>query len=413
MNAEIISIGDELLIGQVVNTNASWIAEQLSFSGIEILRITAIADQKEEIISALREAEARAEIILLTGGLGPTRDDITKNTLCEYFGSKLVFHQPAFDNVTRLFGDRGLPIGIENRRQAEIPDNCTPIMNAHGTAPGMWWEKDGRVYVSMPGVPFEMKAMILDHVLPKLRKRLNGRHLKYRIVQTQGMGESMLAEKIQDWETSLPSHIKLAYLPQPGIVRLRLSGVAKDPAILDKELDDQLARLRKIIPDLIFAEGETTLEKVVGELLHSKGASLSTAESCTGGYIAHLITSISGSSRYFKGSVVAYANEIKTDVLGVKKDTLLRHGAVSGQTVKEMAEGIRKKYISDYSISVSGIAGPDGGSDEKPVGTTWIAVAGPDKTLVKKFVFGKNRERNIRLAAVTALNMCRKLIAGI
>lgn len=407
MNAEIISIGDELLIGQVVNTNASWIAEQLSSIGIEVLRITAISDNSDEIIRSLDEASARAEIILITGGLGPTRDDITKNTLCEYFGSRLVFYQPAFDNVTRLFGDRGLPIGIENRRQAEIPDNCTPIMNTHGTAPGMLFEKDGRVYVSMPGVPFEMKAMILDHILPLLRKRLNGRYLKYRIVQTQGMGESMLAEKIQDWETALPAHMKLAYLPQPGIVRLRLSGTAIDAATLETDLEDQLERLREIIPELIFAEGEITLEEVVGGLLRSKGACLSTAESCTGGTIAHLITGIAGSSDYFKGSVVAYSNDIKMKMLGVREETLLSHGAVSEQTVIEMAEGIKNTFQTDYAIAVSGIAGPGGGSEEKPIGTTCIAVAGPRETLSFRFRFGKNRQRNIRLAALTALNKLR------
>ncbi|NQT76953.1 MAG: competence/damage-inducible protein A [Bacteroidetes bacterium] len=410
MKAEIISIGDELLIGQVINTNASWMAEQLSLAKIEVIRITTISDSREDILQSLDDAFTRADVILITGGLGPTRDDITKNTLCEYFDSKLLFHEPSFRNVEKLFRERGMPILEVNRKQAEIPHNCTPITNENGTAPGMWFEKEGRIYVSMPGVPFEMKAMLSDHVLPKLRKRLNGLHMLYKKILTQGVGESFLSEMIQDWEEKLPDHMKLAYLPQPGIVRLRLTGTGSDQEMLSKELDEKVKELGALIPELIFGYGEDTLEEVVGKLLKKQAKTLATAESCTGGYIAHLITSIPGSSAYFTGSVIAYSNQIKAEVLDVKEDTLMAHGAVSEQTVTEMARAVKIKFGTDYAIAVSGIAGPDGGTEQKPVGTTWIAVAGPSATIAEKFLFGKNRKRNIRLAAVTALNKLRMMI---
>ncbi len=410
MKTEIISIGDELLIGQVVNTNAAWIAEQLNLAGIEVVRISTIADHREDIISALDEASDRAEVILLTGGLGPTRDDITKNTLCEYFDSTLVFHEPSFAYFKKLFGHRGLPISDTNRKQAEVPHNCTPIINEYGTAPGMWFEKEGRVYVSMPGVPYEMRAMIINDILPRLAKRLNGKHIIHKKVLTQGVGESFLSELIREWEENLPEHMKLAYLPQPGIVRLRLTGSGPDAENLNTALDHQIMELQNIIPDLIFGYGEESLEEVVGRILLEKGRNLSTAESCTGGYIAHLITSIAGSSKYFNGSVIAYANEIKTGILDVKEETLLDHGAVSEQTVTEMALGVKRKFNTDYAIAVSGVAGPDGGTAEKPVGTIWIAIAGPEKLIAEKFRFGNSRQRNIRVSAVTALNKLRLMI---
>ena len=410
MKAEIISIRDELLVGQVVNTNASWMAEQLNLTGIEVTRIVAIPDMKKDILQALSEASARADVVLLTGGLGPTRDDITKNTLCEYFGSSLIFHEPSLKNVEKLFHSRGLLVSDINRKQAEIPDNCNPITNNNGTAPGMWFEKEDVIYVSMPGVPYEMKAMITNYVLPKLSKRLNGLHIVHKTVLTQGVGESFLSEMIRNWEDRLPDYMKLAYLPQPGIVRLRLTGTGVDISSLKKEIDLHIEELVTIIPDLVFGYGEETLEEVVGEILKKENATLATAESCTGGYIAHLITSIPGSSAYFRGSVIAYSNQVKTASLGVKEETLIAHGAVSKHTVIQMAEGIRNKYDTDYAISVSGIAGPDGGTTEKAVGTTWISVAGPEKTIAKKFMFGKNRQRNIRLAAVTGLNMLRLMM---
>ena len=410
MKTEIISIGDELLIGQVVNTNASWIAEQLNLAGIEVIRINTIADKREEILRALQEASGRAEVVLITGGLGPTRDDITKNTLCEYFDSRLVFHEPSFEYVNKLFRDRGLPVREVNRKQAEVPHNCIPIVNENGTAPGMWFEKEGTVFVSMPGVPYEMKAMISNYVIPELSKKINGLQVIHKKVLTQGVGESFLSELISGWENSLPANMKLAYLPQPGIVRLRLSGSGRDKTKLSNEMDDKIKELQNIIPDLIFGYGEKTMEEVVGGLLKNDGMTLSTAESCTGGYIAHLITSIPGSSAYFKGSVVAYSNHIKTSILEVKEDTLAAHGAVSEQTVTEMALGVKKKFNTDFAIAVSGVAGPDGGTGQKPVGTTWIAVAAPDVLIAEKYLFGKDRQRNIRVAAVTALNRLRLMM---
>jgi len=410
MKAELISIGDELLVGQVVNTNASWMAEQLNLLGVEVIRIVAIPDIKEDILIALKEASSRVDLVILTGGLGPTPDDITKSTLCEYFDSSLIFHEASLKFVEKIFQDRGLPVREINRKQAEIPDNCTPINNENGTAPGMWFEKDGIIYISLPGVPYEMKAMISNYILSEISKRLNGIHIVHKMILTQGYGESFLSEKIKDWELNLPEHIKLAYLPQPGIVRLRIT--ARGPSIqeLQEEIEKQLNGLRALISNLIFGYGEETLEEVVGKLLSSKKASISTAESCTGGYIAHLITSVPGSSNYFTGSVIAYSNMVKTESLGVREQTLNNFGAVSEQTVKEMAEGIKEKYKTDYSIAVSGVAGPDGGSEEKPVGTTWIAISGPEGTIARKFLFSKNRQRNIRIAAVTALNMLRLMI---
>ncbi len=410
MTAEIISIGDELLIGQVINTNASWMAEQLSATGIEVVRITTISDQKKEILKALEDASLRADVVLITGGLGPTKDDITKDALCEYFDSELVFHEATYELVKKIFSDRGLAIREINTRQADVPHNCIPILNKNGTAPGMWFEKNNVIFVSMPGVPYEMKGMLIETILPQLSKRMNGNHQIYRIIQTHGLGESFLSELISEWEDALPENMKLAYLPQPGIVRLRLTGFGSEKLEIERGLDEQLVKLRTLIPELIFGYGDVVLEEIVGKILNDKQQSLSTAESCTGGYIAHLITSIPGSSAYFKGSVVAYSNDIKTELLGVNEETLIAHGAVSEQTVLEMALGVKNKFNTDYAIAVSGVAGPDGGSDEKPVGTIWICIAGPNATEAYKFQFGKNRQRNIRLAAISSLNKLRLFI---
>jgi nicotinamide-nucleotide amidase len=410
MKAEIISIGDELLIGQVVNSNASWMAEQLNLAGIPVVRITTISDEEKEILSALSEASSRADVILMTGGLGPTRDDITKHTLCKYFDTKLVFHQASYDNVEKLFLKRFRKITAVNRAQAEIPENCTPILNEHGTAPGMWFEQNSAVYVSMPGVPYEMQAMMKTYVLPELAKRENGQFIAYKMILTQGLGESALAEIIQDWELSLPENVKLAYLPQPGIVRLRLTAIGPDRDELQQQLESESQKLVELIPRLVFGFGDETLEENVGKLLKKYHLKLSTAESCTGGYIAHLITSIAGSSAYFTGTVVAYDNTIKTGILGVQEETIIRHGAVSEETVSEMAEGVKMKFGTDYSIAISGVAGPGGGSDLKPVGTTWIAISGPEQIFTKKYLLGNHRQRNIRVAALIALNQLRLMI---
>ena len=410
MKAEIISIGDELLIGQVINTNASWIGEQLTMAGIKVYQAVSIADDQDHIFEALSLAGKRADVILITGGLGPTKDDITKKTLCDFFGSKLVFNEQVFEDVKAIFRVRGRQVTGLNRMQAEVPDNCTVIRNVHGTAPGMWFEKDGKIFVSMPGVPFEMKPMVTEHIIPQLQKRFHLPAIYHKTVLTQGVPESEMAAMIEDWENSLPPDIKLAYLPQPGIVRLRLTASGRNRNELVKIVENEILRLKEIIGEYIFGFDTDTLEEVVGGLLRKKGKTVSTAESCTGGYIAHLITSISGSSDYYKGSVVSYANEAKQEVLGVNKEDIEKLGAVSEPVVKQMAAGVRKKLRTDYAVATSGIAGPTGGTDEKPVGTTWIAVATPVKVIAKQFHFGEHRGRNIRRAALMALDMLRKEI---
>jgi len=407
MKAEIITIGDELLIGQVIDTNSAWIAEQLYLLGIRVYQITSISDERKHILNALAEAENRADIILITGGLGPTKDDITKPTLCEYFNTKLVFNEEAFKNVEALFKLRGFPVTKLNKKQAEVPANCTPLKNMNGTAPGMLFEKKNKIFVSMPGVPFEMKPMISNEVLPRLSIKLNGDFIVNNTVLTQGVGESFLAKTIEAWEEQLPPNIKLAYLPQPGIVRLRVTAIGKNKIELNNQLDYAISQLTKVIPDLIFGFNDDTLELIAGQLLKKESKTISTAESCTGGYIAHLITSVAGSSEYFMGSVISYANEVKMDELEVKLESLEQFGAVSKEVVTEMAVGVRKKLNTDYALATSGIAGPDGGTDEKPVGTTWIALATPEKVIAQKFLFGEHRGRNIRKAALAALNMLR------
>jgi len=408
MQVEIITIGDELLIGQVVDTNSAWIGEQLNLIGLRVVQITSISDQREHILKALEQAAGRAEIILITGGLGPTSDDITKPTLSEYFNSPLVFHPEVLEEVERMFASRGLPVTKVNRKQAEVPENATVMPNHNGTAPGMWFEKDGRIYVSMPGVPFEMKGIMTNYVLPELAKRSTSQAIYHKTVLTQGLGESMVAARIEDWEKALPGNIKLAYLPQPGMVRLRLTGTGTDPDTVKKQVDEEAEKLIPLIGELIYGYNEDKLESIIGRLLKEKNATLSTAESCTGGYVAHLITSIAGSSDYYYGSIIAYHNNIKQSHLGVKETVLQDFGAVSREVVMAMAEGARKKLGTDYAISTSGIAGPDGGTPEKPVGTVWIAVASPSGIEAKLLHLGPNRMRTIQMAAFNVLNMLRK-----
>jgi nicotinamide-nucleotide amidase len=406
MLAEIITIGDELLIGQVIDTNSAWIAEQLNLIGIKVHQITSISDDKKHILTTLDEASQRVQLILITGGLGPTKDDITKQTLCAYFNTSLVFSEEAYKNVANLFYHRGVAVTEVNRQQAMVPANCKVLPNVNGTAPCMWFEKDNCIYISMPGVPFEMKAIVQQEIIPRLLNKLN-KVIIHRTILTEGMGESHLAAMIEPWEDSLPDFIKLAYLPQPGMVRLRLTAYGTNREDLQKAINKAEKDLLPYAGNYIFGFDDDTMESVAGRLLLAKGMTLSTAESCTGGNIAQLITSIAGSSAYFKGSIVAYSNEIKEQFLGVPLQVLLEFGAVSEQTVIAMAEGIRKRFATDYSIAVSGIAGPDGGTDEKPVGTTWIAISTPEGTSAKKFLFGEHRGRNIRKASVAALNMLR------
>jgi nicotinamide-nucleotide amidase len=410
MLAEIITIGDELLIGQVIDTNSAWMAEQLNVIGIRVHQITSISDDQQHILTTLKEASERAQLILITGGLGPTKDDITKQTLCKFFDTSLVFSETAYANVEKLFSARGVAVTELNRLQAMVPANCHVVANPNGTAPCMWFEKNGCIYISMPGVPFEMKAIMEQEIIPQLLNKLN-RVIIHRTILTEGVGESHLASLIEPWEDSLPSFVKLAYLPQPGMVRLRLTAYGTDRKVLQHAIDKAEKELYSYAGDFIFGFDNDTMESVVGQLLRSKGMTLSTAESCTGGNIAQLITSIAGSSDYFKGSLVAYSNEIKEQFLGVPHKVIAEHGAVSKQTVIAMAEGIRTRFATDYAISVSGIAGPGGGTAEKPVGTTWIAIATPTETIARKFLLGDHRGRNIRKASMAALNMLRGKLA--
>ena len=407
MTAEIISIGDELLIGQVINTNASWISTELNKIGVPVSQITAVGDNSNDIKRALKNAIERNDIIILTGGLGPTKDDRTKSILADYFNSEMIFHEPTFFNIQKLFKARNYEVKAVNRQQAEIPEKCIPMPNINGTAPGMWFEEDNKVIVSMPGVPFEMHQLITNEVIPRLQNKFKLPFIYHKTIMTHGLGESKLADRIEEIENNLPVHIKLAYLPQPGIVRLRLSAIGWDKNELENEVNNYCRNFFNVIPELIFGFDDITLEEVIGKLLTKGKLTVSTAESCTGGYLAHLITSISGSSSYFKGSIISYSNEIKINELEVSSNDLEKYGAVSQQVVEQMAEDARKKLGTDYSLATTGIAGPDGGTDEKPVGTIWIALAGPKGTKAKLFHFGEHRQRNIRRSALAALNMLR------
>lgn len=418
MNVEIINIGDELLIGQVTNTNASWMAEQLNLSGFNVLQFTIIRDDREHILAALAEAEKRVPIVLISGGIGPTLDDITKQTLCEYFGTRLVFSEPAYHDIEEIFVRRGFQMTELNRRQAELPEICRQIPNKLGTARGMWFEKDREsggttVFVSMPGVPFEMKAMMTEYIIPALKTEFTTPFIQHKTILTQGVGESFLAEKIESWELALPSEIKLAYLPQPGIVRLRLTGRGPDQGSIASMISTAKDELYHLIPEYIFGEDDETLEEVIGKALKSAGATLCTAESCTGGYIAHLITRIAGASDYFLGSVVSYSNDAKVNLLDIPEEVIMQHGAVSEAVVSLMAVNSREKFGATYSLAVSGVAGPGGGTGEKPVGTTWIALATPQGVVARKLLFGDHRERNIRRSALQAMMMLFKELKGL
>ncbi len=416
MQVEIITIGDEILIGQIVDTNSAFIGQLLNLNGMSVKQITSVSDNKEHIIKALDEAKTRADVILVTGGLGPTKDDITKKTLAEYFNCKMRFDEQAYQDVVDLFSLYGKEVTPINRLQAEVPEKCEVIRNKNGTAPAMWFELDSKIIVSMPGVPYEMKAIMQEQVIPRLKTRFKLPAIFHKTVLTQGLGESFLSELISDWEDSLASlNIKLAYLPSPGIVRLRLSTKGNSEKDLIANVESKIAELQKIIPEYIYGyeiygEERETLEHIVGKLLKEKKKTISTAESCTGGYISHLITKVAGSSEYYMGSVISYSYEIKESELGISKEILNTQGAVSQAVVEQMAKSIREKYKTDFSISASGIAGPGGGTDEKPVGTVWIAVSTPTKTISEKFLFGNNRERNIQKTANAALNMLRKEI---
>lgn len=410
--AEVITIGDEILYGQITDTNSKWISEELDKIGIKTIRKSSVGDQKQQILNILDESLQRADIVLITGGLGPTKDDITKKTLAEYFNDELVINPHAEEFVRGFFEKRGRPFTELNRQQAAIPSRCTYLHNATGTAPGMLFEHNGKVIVSMPGVPLEMKYLISNEVIPRLKSKFELPEIVHKIIRTIGLGESFLAERIENWEDNLPEHIKLAYLPSFGEVKLRLTGIGEDRQKVEEQIESEVVKLIPLIEEHIFSFENEEIEKSIGKILNESESSLSVAESCTGGYLSHLLTSIPGSSAYFMGGVVSYSNQAKMDVLKVKQETLTKFGAVSEQTAIEMAEGVRNLMKTTYGIATSGIAGPDGGTEEKPVGTVWLAVTDGKQTLTKKLSLGKIRIVNIEYSAKAALNFLRILTKG-
>jgi nicotinamide-nucleotide amidase len=407
MKAELITIGDEILVGQIVDTNSAWMAQQLNLIGIEVYRITSVHDDHGHILKALAEAGMNADLVLITGGLGPTKDDITKKALCEYFKTELKFYPDVFEHVRRLLTAGHVEVNQYNRDQAMLPASCTVLHNSIGTAAGMWFEHNHTIFVSMPGVPFEMEAIMAEQVLPRLRERGIGTSIVHKTVLTIGLPESMLAGKIAAWENALPNFIKLAYLPNPMMVRLRLSGYGSDQSLLEREIEKQIKELLTLIPENVFGFDNDNLALAVGRNLVAGGKTLAVAESCTGGFMAHSITSNPGASAYFNGGVVAYSNDIKSRILGVPDRLLEQPGAVSREVAEAMAVGVRTLFHVDYAVATTGIAGPDGGSEQKPVGTVWIAVAGPSGITSQKYIFSYNRERNIIRSTQTALNMLR------
>lgn len=410
MKAEIITIGDEILIGQIVDTNSAWMGEQLNLYGIEVYQITSVHDNHDHILQAFSDAEKRVDLVLITGGLGPTKDDITKKALCDFFDCGMVVNEQVLQHVTDMLSRRNVAINQLNKDQALVPEKCTVLHNAYGTAPGMWFERGGTIFVSMPGVPFEMKGLMNDQVLPRLRDTGKAKSIYHQTVLVYGIPESMLAEKIEAWELALPPFIKLAYLPNQLMIRLRLSAYGSDPLLLKDEVKRQIETLKTIIPNHIFGYNGDTMAGVTGKLLVQSGAMVAVAESCTGGAISQLFTENPGSSAYFKGAVVAYSNETKTALLGVKTETLQAHGAVSKEVALEMVAGVKKALNTEYAIATTGIAGPDGGTEEKPVGTVWIAVSGQHQVWAERYTFAHNRERNILRSSQTAINMLRQLI---
>ncbi len=412
--AELLTIGDEILYGQIVDTNSQWMSVELDKVGIKVVRKTSVGDQEDEILTALAEAEQRADIILITGGLGPTSDDITKPCLVKYFDCELAIHEEALAEVTEFFKSRGRELTEINRQQAALPMCCTKITNAMGTAPGMWFEKNarlpdgqGKVFVSMPGVPHEMKRMMSEIIIPKLRQQFKTPIIYHKVIRTAGIGESVLAEKISAWEKALPEHIKLAYLPHLGEVKLRLTAFGNNLAQLQEEADALVKKVLPLAGEYIYSFKDEPLEVVVGNLLREKKLTLSIAESCTGGYVSHLITSVPGSSEYFQGSIVPYSYEIKMQQLDVKPETLNQYGAVSEQTITEMAELVRKKFNTNIGVATSGVAGPGGATPEKPVGIVWIAFSDGNQTITRKLQLSKDRMINIRMASIGVLNLIR------
>ncbi|MES2419183.1 MAG: competence/damage-inducible protein A [Bacteroidota bacterium] len=410
MLAEIITIGDEILIGQIVDTNSAWMAKELNKIGLSVKQITSVSDDAAHIVAALDEAQKRANVILITGGLGPTKDDITKLTLSRYFDMPLRPDAPTLAHITTIFDRLNRPMIEANIKQAEVPDGCTVIQNANGTAPCMWFETNGKIVVAMPGVPFEMMYLMEEEILPRLKTAFNLPVIIHQTILTAGLGESFLAQEIAEIEDCLPPHIKLAYLPKLGQVRLRLSGKGYDEQLLKADIHRFAQQIIAKIPNFVVIADDIPLEKAILDKMQEANLTLSTAESCTGGYISHLFTQHAGSSAVFEGGAVTYSYSLKESVLGVKHETLTSYGAVSEQTVAEMAQGAIIHFNTDYAIAVSGIAGPGGGTPDKPVGTVWVAVANRHQVVTRLFAFGSKRIQNIERSAMAALTMLLNLL---
>jgi len=410
MQTEIINIGDELLIGQVINSNAAKMGQMLLKGGFTTKRVITIGDDRDAILSAIENRLKDTKILIFSGGLGPTRDDLTKNVLADYFDTVLVFNQEAYEDIAAFFKQRQLPVSDTNREQAYLPKACITLPNKVGTARGMWFEKEGLIVISLPGVPSEMTYLMQEQVLPRLIDRFHTQALHYRTIMTMGIGESFLADIIEEWEKALPQDMSLAYLPQYGAVRLRLSCSDTQPERSLQRMQNEIDKVVPLIAPYIYGYDEISMQEVVGQLLQEKGLSVACAESCTGGYISHLITSVPGSSNYYRGGIVAYHNEVKMKQLMVSEESLEQHGAVSQEVVEQMAQGARKALKADCAIATSGIAGPGGGSPEKPVGTIWIAVCQGTKTHTRKLQLSGNRSANIERSTKIALNMLRELL---
>ncbi len=407
ISAELLTIGDEILYGQIVDTNSQWMSVELDKVGIKVIRKTSVGDQEDEILVAFAEAEKRADIVLITGGLGPTSDDLTKPLLAKYFNCELQIHEQALEEVTAFFTSRGRELTETNRQQAALPICCTKITNPIGTAPGMWFERNGKVFMSMPGVPHEMKKMMTERVIPKLKEVFKTPSIYHKVIRTIGVGESFLADKISSWEKSLPPHIKLAYLPSLGEVKLRLTGFSDSAQQIEKEIDELAEKLKPLAGEYIYGYGEEPIEVAIGKMLRERKLTLSMAESCTGGYLTHLITRVPGCSDYFLGSMIPYAYEIKMRQLGVKPEVLEKYGAVSEPTIIEMANIVRAKFNTDIGVATSGIAGPGGATPEKPVGMVWIAYSDKHQTITKKLQISPDRMINIQMASAAVLNLIR------
>ena len=410
MKASIITIGDELLIGQTVDTNSAWIGAELSKLGFDIIRKISIHDRRDDILYTLGEVTGKCDLVIITGGLGPTSDDITKPTLCEFFSTRLVVNQDVLNMIEHMYSQRGWPMNNLNRRQAEVPENCRVLKNAVGTAPGMWFEKENTTIVSLPGVPHEMKYIMVNSVIPLLSDRYSSQAVIHKNIMTYGTGESVLAELLRGFEEELPSEIKLAYLPAYGVVKLRLTATGPDKKLLGQTVEQQVKKLYALIPEQIYGEDEVTFEEAIGGELKLRKTTLCTAESCTGGKIASLITSIPGSSEYYKGSVIAYDNSVKTSLLAVPPDIIAQYGAVSEECAIAMAVGARNLMNTGFALATTGIAGPDGGTDEKPVGTVWISVASASGTKTLRARYGSDRVTNINRFSTAALNLLLRQI---